>query len=194
MKVKLNNFLTALLASALLAAGPCALPAAAADPAAAQKQTLLKLMKHEEELDLALLKLHRAARLSPRELQALGLTLKHIARGLDEAADLNKAQLAAGQPRRRGPADYPAAIHDYSARLELKAGKAAGLAAAGRDQGQELRDAVSSRRGARAGRSLEQVLARQDASKSLLKDALRLSRAARGLKASGKWLDLASRR
>ena len=185
-------------------AGTDAKAAAAAAPVVKQedakvtefKGILFKLVRQDEYLDEAIETLDSAkGRLSTHDLSAMGLSLKMIAGNLNRVSALNKGEFATIQPG-SSLSKYTNTILSYSNKVNRKSvlvsSRIAKMAAATKKAG--MRDAVSSRKGAKkGGKKLIQLLEEQKALAALAADAKTLRSASRNLNATSKWLYIASK-
>ncbi len=159
------------------------------------KGILFKLVRQDEYLDEAIETLDSSKRLSAHDLSAMGLSLKMIAGNLNRVSVLNKNEFASIQPG-ANLSKYTNAILSYSKSVNRKSAlvsaRVARLAAATKKAG--MRDAVSSKKGAKkGGRKLLQLLEEQKALAALAADARTLRSASRSLNATSKWLYIASK-
>jgi hypothetical protein len=160
------------------------------------KDILLKLVRQDEYLDESIETLESAkGRLSSHDISAVGLSLKVIAGNLDRVSVLNKNEFASIQPG-AALSKYTNTILSYSKSVSRKSAQvsaiAAKMAAAQKKAG--MRDAVSSKKGARkGGKKLIQIMEEQKALAALAADAGTLRRASRGLSATSKWLYIVSK-
>jgi len=159
------------------------------------KGILFQLVRQDEYLDEAIETLGSSKRLSAHDLSAMGLSLKMIAGNLNRVSVLNKNEFSSIQPG-SNLSKYTNTILSYSKSVNRKSAlvssRIAKLAAATKKAG--MRDAVSSRKGAKkGGRKLTQMLEEQKALAALAADARNLRSASRNLNATSKWLYIASK-
>lgn len=160
------------------------------------KGILFKLVRQDEYLDEAIETLDSSkGRLSAHDISTIGLSLKTIAGNLNRVSVLNKNEFASIQPGSH-LAKYTNTILSYSNKVNRKSVQVsaivAKMAAATRKAG--MRDAVSSKKGARkGGKKLTQLLEEQKALATLAADAKTLRSASRDLTATSKWLYIASK-
>jgi hypothetical protein len=160
------------------------------------KDILFKLVRQDEYLDEAIETLDSSkGRLSSHDISAMGLSLKMIAGNLNRVSALNKGEFASIQPG-SNLSKYTNTILSYSKSVNRKSVQVsatiARLTAATKKAG--MRDAVSSRKGAKkGGRKLTQMLDEQKALAALSADAKTLRSASRNLNATSKWLYIASK-
>lgn len=200
----MKTILTIFAALMLVSGGPAAAktPAAAQDAASGKeakeagfRDILTKLLRQDEELDEALLKLDSAKPLPAREFTTMGLTLKQIAGTLQQASAMNRREFSAVSPD-TGVSSYTNAILSYSRKVDQKTALISSLVAglAQKNKKSAVRDAVSSRKAKKAGgRKLTQLLAEQNALLALAADAKKLRGAAKDLSATSRWLYIASK-
>lgn len=160
------------------------------------KDILFKLVRQDEYLDETIETLDsRNAGLTAEDISAVGLSLKLIKNNLEHISALNKKQFSEAQPS-SSLSIYSRTIFSYSRKVAAKAAQVGDLvsAALARGKSPAMRDAVSSRKGAKkSGRSLTDLLEERQALEALSNDARSLKASARKLNATSKWLYIVSK-
>lgn len=160
------------------------------------KDILFKLVRQDEYLDEAIETLDsRDASLTAEDISAIGLSLKLIKNNLEHISALNKKQFSEAQPS-SSLSDYTRTIFSYSRKVTNKAAQVSDLVSSALAKGKRsaMRDAVSSKRGAKkGGKSLTALLEERQALEALSDDARNLKASAKKLNATSKWLYIVSK-
>lgn len=160
------------------------------------KDILFKLVRQDEYLDEAIETLDAGnAGLTAEDISAIGLSLKLIKNNLEHISALNKKQFTEAQPT-SSLSVYTRTIFSYSRKVTVKAAQVGDLVSAALAKGKRsaMRDAVSSKRGAKkGGKSLTALLEERQALEALADDAKSLKASARKLNATSKWLYIVSK-
>ncbi len=156
----------------------------------AYKDVLYKLVKQDELLDEALER-SKTAKLDEEYIKYISDISVLIRKNLNEAAALNKAQLAyvsAGSQTEK----YTRTIMVYANKIDRKV-RALSAGIEKRYSAAQYRNApVSSKKGVK-GKKLSQILKEQEKAESLRKNLASLKNASGRVKATGKWLYIASK-
>lgn len=161
------------------------------------KEMLSKLVRQDESLDEAIETLDPDnGPVAAGDITAIGFSLKSIAKNLNTISALNKTEFSTIQSGSSLSA-YTNTILSYSRKVNRKVGRVNALVAqlAAKSKKASMRDAVSSRKGAKKvrGKNLTQLLNEQKAVEKLAGEVKTLRAASRDLTATSKWLYIASK-
>lgn len=167
-------------------------PKASISSASSLKDILYRLVKQDEYLDETIEKLRSShGKLNETDSAEISSRIKLIKNSLNEVASLNKNQLALVTPDSE-TAKYTRTIMVYSQKISRKTrSMVSSLDKA--SAASSMRNApVSSKRQVK-GKKLSQILREKEAADNLKKEFASLEKAAGRVKASSKWLYIASK-
>ncbi|MEW5951359.1 MAG: hypothetical protein GX447_05820 [Elusimicrobia bacterium] len=154
------------------------------------KEILYKLVKQDEILDEALEK-SKNSKLTESFLSEMAVLAKNAQKNLNEAAVLNKNQLAFVSPGSE-TSKYTRTIMAYANKIDRKI-RAISANIEKASYSPAYRNAPISSKKTAKGKKLTQILKEKENLDNLKKELLSLQKTSQKVKASGKWLYIASK-